>query len=98
MIALPAERLRFSVSNAFSTAGEDGPHLSAGFGADAGGGANADGVAAPVVEEHAKSQGRAGLRQHEGSGVGGVESEFIFVARDGDEPCSDLQGGLCGKA
>ena len=86
------------VKHGCGTAGQDGAHLRAGFGADAGGGADADGIAALVVEEHAKSQSIIGLRQHEGGGVGGVDEEFIFVARDGDEPCPDFQGGLGGKA
>ena len=86
------------IENRCGAAGEDGAHFGAGFGADAGGGADADGIAALVVEEHAERQGIVGLRQHEGGGVGGVDKEFILVARDGDEPCPDFQGGLCGKA
>ncbi len=86
------------IKNRCGTAGEDGAGFCAGFGADAGGGADADGIAALVVEEHAEGQGIIGLRQHEGGGVGGVDKEFIFMARDGDEPCPDFQCGLCGKA
>ena len=78
------------IEDSCGAAGENGADPGAGFGAHTGGGADADGVAARVVEEHAERQSRIGLGQHDCGGVGSMDKQFILMARDGDKPCPDF--------